>query len=371
MAQHARPHLSTHNRNQGHSAVAGAAYRLGLRLYDERQGKWHDFSKRVVGEEIVRALTVAPPGAPAWAMDPAQLWNRVESAEKRKDSQVARDYRVPIPRGLSDDQAADLAERVARFISDRLTTPVSIGLHRDNRRDALGELKAEDEIGYHAHLYFPTRKINCASESESPDDSLGFSEKMSLLTNRTTSSQVVEMLNEEWARLSNQTLEAAGLPADRDHRSYERLGIDRKPQPKLGQAAVAMERRGFFTRKGDAVRDIVMPAKVAELEYADQLTAQQRRAHTDLVRDAVRLAKRPDELALARQRGVKPDGAVADRFAYVLPGSASIPYDRAIKLLAQARQIQRTLYLTKGVAARLDEALRDHALAYSVLHENG
>lgn len=60
---HARPELPSHNRKE-HSAVAGAAYRLGLRLFDERTGEWHDYRKRAIGEEIVRALTVAPPGAP-------------------------------------------------------------------------------------------------------------------------------------------------------------------------------------------------------------------------------------------------------------------------------------------------------------------
>ena len=94
---HARPHLEVHSRSKGHSAVAGCAYRLGLRLYDEKAKVWHDYRKRELGEEIVRALTIAPPNATAWAADPAQFWNRVELAEKRKDAQVARDYRIPIP----------------------------------------------------------------------------------------------------------------------------------------------------------------------------------------------------------------------------------------------------------------------------------
>lgn len=115
---HARPHLEVHSRSKGHSSVAGCAYRLGLRLYDERAGVWHDYRKRELGEEIVRALTIAPPNAPAWATDPSILWNKVEQAEKRKDAQVARDYRIPIPHGLSDQDAGDLAETMARFICD-------------------------------------------------------------------------------------------------------------------------------------------------------------------------------------------------------------------------------------------------------------
>lgn len=82
---HARPHLSVHSRSKSHSSVAGAAYRLGIKLFDERTKTWHDYRKRKIGEEIVRALTVAPVGAPAWATDPDVLWNAAESAEKRRD----------------------------------------------------------------------------------------------------------------------------------------------------------------------------------------------------------------------------------------------------------------------------------------------
>lgn len=56
MSQHARPHHRTHTRSAGHSAVAGAAYRLGLRLYDERAKRWHDYRKRELGEEIVQEV---------------------------------------------------------------------------------------------------------------------------------------------------------------------------------------------------------------------------------------------------------------------------------------------------------------------------
>lgn len=159
MLRHARPHLEIHTRSKGHSAVAGVAYRLGLKLWDEHLQRWHDYTRRSVGEEVVMSMTVAPDGAPAWASDPAQLWNAVELAEKRKDSQVARDYRVPVPLGLDDKRAGELAERLARFIMGELGTPVSVGLHRDADTDALGQVKPPDRQGYHAHLYFPSRPL--------------------------------------------------------------------------------------------------------------------------------------------------------------------------------------------------------------------
>lgn len=285
MSQHARPHLQTHTRSSGHSAVAGAAYRLGLRLYDERTQTWHDYRKRELGEEIVRALTVAPPGAPTWATDPAELWNRAEAAEKRKDAQVARDYRIPIPFGLSDAQAGDLAEHLARFIAQQLTTAVSVGLHRDADVDALGVAKSRDKVGYHAHLYFPTRQLICSGTKDDPASS-GFGAKLSALSNKNTSTGIVECFNAKWAELSNQATVAVGLPADYDHRSYVRQGLPLVPQPTLGAPATALERKGFFTRKGDAVREIVLMSKVYELAHVTAVAAQTNQAVADVSREA-------------------------------------------------------------------------------------
>lgn len=70
---HARPHLETHSCAEAHSAVAGAAYRLGLKLHDRRLQRAFDFRRRVAGDEIVFQTTVAPEGAPARATDPLEL----------------------------------------------------------------------------------------------------------------------------------------------------------------------------------------------------------------------------------------------------------------------------------------------------------
>lgn len=287
MSLHARPHLETHRRSSGHSAVAGVAYRLGLRLLDRRTGVWHDYRRRKLGEEIVRALTIAPDGAPAWATDPDQLWNRVEAAEKRKDSQVARDYRIPIPFGLTDEIAGDMAEEMARFISRQLHTAVSLGLHRDSHVDALGAEKPAEKIGFHAHLYFPTRRLE-EIVGEDGTSGWGPGAKLVLLSNKNTAGAFVEQLNECWAELANKYAATVGLTADYDHRSYVRQELPITPQPTLGAAATAMERRGFFTRGGDALRgDILVPALVYEAAHAVDLADQRAQAADDVVREAV------------------------------------------------------------------------------------
>jgi FtsZ-binding cell division protein ZapB len=299
MVQHARPHLQVHSRGNDHSAVAGAAYRLGLRLYDMRAKKWHDFRRRKLGEEIVRALTIAPEGAPDWASDPGELWNRAEAAEKRKDAQVARDYRIPIPLGLSDQVAGDMAEAMARFIADELHTAVSIGLHRDAEIDALGNVKPNHQQGFHAHLYFPTRRLQEIAQDDGTS-SWGFGEKLMILSSKQTGGAFVERLNEHWALLANRFTAANDLPADYDHRSYVRQEVPIEPQPTLGAAVTAMERRGFFTRRGDALRgDILLPAKLYEAAHAVVLDVQQKQAVEDAIRERTDPAARALRLEAA------------------------------------------------------------------------
>lgn len=318
MSQHARPHLETHSRGAGHSAIAGVAYRLGLRLYDRRTGQWHDYRRRKIGEEIVQALTVAPEGAPPWATDPEELWNRVEAAEKRKDAQVARDYRIPIPFGLSDQQAGDLAEAMARFICQELHTAVSLGLHRDGEVDALGSVKPPEKQGFHAHLYFPTRRLEEIQQDDGTSD-WGLGAKLVLLSNKNTSGAFVERLNERWAALANRYTSANSLPADYDHRSYVRQDLPITPQPTLGAAATAIERRGFFTRRGDALRgDIMVPSLVYEAAHAIVLEEQQRQAQSDVQREAVKPVGGEPELSSALSA---PMGAASP----IVPPSEPLP----------------------------------------------
>jgi len=297
MSQHARPHLETHSRGAGHSAIAGVAYRLGLRLYDRRTDQWHDYRRRKLGEEVVRALTVAPEGAPDWATDPQELWERVEAAEKRKDAQLARDYRIPVPFGLTDGQAGDLAEEMARFICRELHTSVSLGLHRDADVDALGNVKPNEKQGFHAHLYFPTRRLEDIQQDEGRS-SWGLGAKLILLSNKNTSGAFVERLNERWAELSNRYTAGLGLPADYTHLSYVRQDLPIIPQPTLGAAVTAMERRGFFTRRGDALRgDIMVPSKIYETAHAIVLDVQQKQAVEDAIRERTNPAARAARLA--------------------------------------------------------------------------
>jgi hypothetical protein len=145
--------------------------------------------------------------------------------------------------------------------------------------------------------------------SEDGTSEWGPGAKLVLLSNKNTAGAFVEQLNERWAELANKYTAAVGLTADFDHRSYVRQELPVTPQPTLGPAVTAMERRGFFTRRGDALRgDILVPFLVYEAAHAVDLTDQRARAADDVVREAVARVLSPPEVPLSESGhpGVAP-----------------------------------------------------------------
>ena len=92
------------SRSKGQSAVAAAAYRSGERLKDERTNE-RKFYKREVKPET---MILAPSQAPEWVQDRNRLWNEVEASETRKNSQVAREINIALPRELSKPEQVEL-----------------------------------------------------------------------------------------------------------------------------------------------------------------------------------------------------------------------------------------------------------------------
>lgn len=81
----------------GHSAVEAAAYRSGTKIKNEWSGITADYSRK---KGVVYSEIMLPANAPASFYDRATLWNSVEMCEKRRDSQLARDIEVSLPKEL-------------------------------------------------------------------------------------------------------------------------------------------------------------------------------------------------------------------------------------------------------------------------------
>ncbi|MTE02111.1 hypothetical protein GIY56_17615 [Paracoccus sp. YIM 132242] len=217
------------SRSTGRSATGAAAYRSGERIHDERTGLSFDYRARS-GVEHVEIL--APERSPEWVRDRAALWNAVERAETRKNSQVAREIRVALPAEL------DQAQRIALVRDFCQRSFVDRGMVADIALHAPG--REGDERNHHAHILLTTREIG-------PE---GFSTK-----NRDWNAvEMLEGWREAWARDSNRALERCGHETRIDHRTLE------------AQREEALERSVQARERGDEALALRETVRAVELD---------------------------------------------------------------------------------------------------------
>ena len=213
------------SRSSGYSAVASAAYRSGSLMLDERTGLTHDYTRK---SGVAEAVILTPATAPAWCTNRAELWNAVEKAERRKNSQLAREIELAIPHELPQDAAR---ETVLAFVRENF---VSQGMIADVAFHHM------DKTNPHAHIMLTTRAVGPA----------GFGGKVRDWNDRTHA----ETWRASWADHANRALANAGYQEEIDHRSYERQGLEKTPGIHLGKSACAMETRGIETERGEQNR---------------------------------------------------------------------------------------------------------------------
>jgi ATP-dependent exoDNAse (exonuclease V) alpha subunit len=228
--------------------VAAAAYRSGERLFDLSQGKWFEFDK----PDVVHKEILAPEASdvPGWVFNRQTLWNRVESAEKRCDAQLAREVEITLPRELS---TADQVELVRSFVREHFTSQgmvADLAIHRPLASDGLEQP--------HCHCLLTTRPLDASSETGfaankerdwnerediarrvadarkrynvtgTPEDKASLEEAEACRN--------VNIWRAGWATAANRALESVGSSARIDHRTLEAQGIARPAQPNLGLA---------------------------------------------------------------------------------------------------------------------------------------
>ena len=226
------------SRSSGRSAVAAASYRSGEQLHDERQDQ--TFNYRGKQEQVVFSEILTPEGAPEWMQDREKLWNVAEACENRKDSQVAREIEIALPKELSvSENAVLLREFVTeQFVKEGLVADVNI--HSEDRGNE----------NIHAHVMLTTRRVI--------ED--GFDEKKARDLDK---KEMLLAWREEWATKVNHHLALNGHDIRIDHRSYQEQEIDLEPQNKRGPE-IARDR---LTEKVQEHHDIA--ARNGERIYED------------------------------------------------------------------------------------------------------
>lgn len=275
-------HLSTKivSRSAGRSVVAAAAYRSGSDLYDVREDKTFEYSRKA-GVEHTEILV--PPGAPAWASDRSELWNTVESVEKRKDAQLAREIEVALPVELSPDEQVALVRDFARRQLVSRGMVVDFAVHRDNPENP------------HAHLLMPTRSLG--PNGFGPKER-SWNERAQLLAWRAS-----------WAEVSNEHLAKAGLAIQIDHRTLEAQGSDLTPGRKIG---VGLARQADGEELPGYLAERVAQSRAIAFENGEKILADPDSALSSLTRQQATFTERD----VAKFLHTRTDGA--DQFQRAL-----------------------------------------------------
>ena len=133
------------SRGSGRSVIAAAAYASCSRLYNDYDGLTHDYTRK---RGCLYSEVFLPDAAPPEWKDRQVLWEAVESAEKTKDSRLARELIVALPVELS---LADWKAMLEKFIREQGT---GLGMCAD--------VNIHDTDGHnpHCHILFTVRPLD-------------------------------------------------------------------------------------------------------------------------------------------------------------------------------------------------------------------
>lgn len=253
------PHFSITitQRSKGKSAVAGAAYQSGSRIFSEYDQQYKNYSRKV---GVVYTEVMLPPHAPPDFADRAILWNSVEETEKQWNAQLARRLILTFPKELAPEYYLPMVKEYCNefFVSKGMCC--DIALHdpdppgHNPHCHVMLTMRALDEKG----KWLPkARKVYDLDEN---------GERIRLPSGNWKSHKEntvdwnEQYHGEEWRHgwevAQNRCLELAGSDVRVDLRSYERQGLDIIPTVHMGPAVMEMERKGIATNIGNLNRDI-------------------------------------------------------------------------------------------------------------------
>ena len=254
------PHMEIRivQRSKGSSAVAGAAYQAGEKLFSEYDQKSKDHRRKQ--PEVLYTEIMFPANVPPEYADRATLWNAVEEVEKQWNSQLAIRFILALPREVPTGMCPQMMQEYCRehFLSKGMCCDFAIHDpdppgHNPHCHIML-TMRAIDENG----KWLPkSRKVYDLDENgerirlpsgnwkSHKEDTVDWNEQYH-----------AEEWRHGWELVQNKYLELAGSPERVDMRSYERQGQDKIPTVHMGAAVCALERKGIETNIGNLNRDI-------------------------------------------------------------------------------------------------------------------
>ena len=243
------------SRGKGKSAVAASAYRSGEKIKNEYDGELHDFTRK---GGIAHTEILLPQNAPQEFSDRGTLWNSVEKIEKSKNSQLAREIEIALPKELDREKQINLVREYVKENFVKVGMCADIALHDKNDGNP------------HCHILLTMRPLNedttwgAKSKKEYILDENG--EKVKLKNGNYKTRKInttdwneqykAEEWRKAWADITNKYLEENSIQDKVDHRSYQRQGIEQIPTIHMGVSATQMEKKGIATDRGNINREI-------------------------------------------------------------------------------------------------------------------
>ena len=166
--QFARMRILT--RSKGHCAVRSATYNARGAARSERTGEKYSFTDR---HDLEHHEILLPDGAPEEMHDFETLWNKAQFAEKRINSQEAKELLLALPDNpeITDEMRLEMTRG---FVQDNFVKH-GVGAQIDIHGPHEG-LKNEDDtlqdasVNYHAHVLVTTRRIDAQGMAEKARD---------------------------------------------------------------------------------------------------------------------------------------------------------------------------------------------------------
>lgn len=187
------------------------------------------------------SFILTPTNAPAWAHDREQLWNAVERSENRKNSVVARELEISIPRDIPESEWQNFAQEIVQKYVDAGAI-ADVAIHCP--------IALDKQPQPHLHIMLSLRKLDHTTEhgfsKNKNDDLIRLFESGGRL-----GGERKDALNNERERIANimnSYLIQSGSEKRADHRSYRDRGIDKTAEPLLGEQRI---RAAKSRKKGD------------------------------------------------------------------------------------------------------------------------
>ncbi|MDC0358098.1 MobA/MobL family protein [Oligoflexia bacterium] len=262
--------LKTACRAKGHCALSHAQY-------IEREGRY-----RRLSEDLEH---VEHHNMPEFAEDDTKpFWDAADTYE-RANGRLYTEIEFALPRELSQEDRLKLAQEFAKdTLGDR--HPYTLAIHNQKALDG-GE-------NAHVHLMFSEREMDGNERPREQFFKRGNHQKPHLggaKKNRDWSRRdKVEEVREAWEMKCNIALEKAGKEERIDRRSLKDQGIDRAPEPKLGQYATEQMREGLESERGAEVIELRFVR--AEEKKVDELEKELRQEQAKLYNLEAERAKR-------------------------------------------------------------------------------